>query len=214
MKPYVVQQGDTLASIVAKNGGGDPDKVWNDPSNESLRKVRPDPSILNPGDVLYIPEVKPQWLSVSPGTTNTFTARVPMQTVKLVLGGEKPLANEAYVVKGLGDDIQGTTDGNGALSVDVPLAFSSFLLELPDKNVSHRVFVGHLNPLTERSGIRQRLSNLGYGSVLAPYLVPFGISADEGLWRHLRAFQLANGLEPTGEADQATIEALNKAHGT
>jgi hypothetical protein len=214
MTPYIVRQGDSVASVLAKNGGGDPASVWNDANNADLQKLRGDPAVLCPGDVLYIPETKPAWLSVSVGTTNTFTAQVPTQTVKLVLCGEKPLANEPYVVTELGDDIQGTTDGDGALSVDVPMTASSFVLVLSRRNIAHRVLVGHLDPVSERSGIRQRLSNLGYGSTIAPILEQFGVTSEYGVEHRLRAFQLMNGLEPTGDADTATTEALRTAHGT
>jgi hypothetical protein len=213
-RPYVVRQGETLVSIVAANGAGTPDAVWNDPDNAKLKKLRRDPAVLNPGDVLFLPEPKHTWLTASVGTTNPFTAKVTTQPVKLILGGANPLAGEPYVVQGLGDDIQGSTGGDGSLQVDVPLRLDSFLLVLPKRGVVHRILVGHLDPETESSGVGQRLSNLGYVSTLAPLLVPLGETVDAASDHHVRLFQLGNGIAPSGDADDATVDALRKAHGT
>ncbi|HZU84674.1 MAG TPA: peptidoglycan-binding domain-containing protein [Polyangiaceae bacterium] len=210
MKPYVVRQGETVASIVAVTGG-DPGGVWNDPSNDELRKLRGDPAVLCPGDVLQVPDTKPAWSPVAVGGTTTFKARIPTQPLKLVLRG---LPGEAYVIHGAGDDVKGTTDADGTLSVDVPVTCASLVLELPDRGISQRVLVGHLDPISEPSGVRQRLQNLGYGSRLAPLLERFGVTSDYGDARMVRVFQLTSGIEPTGEADPATIDALRTAHGT
>ncbi len=213
MQTYVVRQGETVASIVARNGGGDPDAVWKHSNNAALRELRGDPAILCPGDRLYLPDGKPSWLKVSVGSTNTFKATVPVQTVKIVVVGDKPLASQPYVIHGLGDDIPGTTDGSGSLSVDVPITASSFALELTQLKVTQEVLVGHLDPIDEPSGVFQRLANLGYASRLAPILEAFGLSPQGLVEQQIRIFQITNGISPTGEADQATIDALKKAHG-
>lgn len=212
MQPHVVRQGETVASIVAKSGAGNPDSVWNDDKNKALRELRGDPAILCPGDRLYLPGTKRKWLPVSVGTKNAFKATVPVQTVKIVLRGDKPLASEPYVVHGLGDDISGTTDANGMLSVDVPLTAPSFVLELTQRKTTQKVLVGHLDPITEPSGLRQRLANRGYVSHLGPILESFGIPPQR-LEHQLRVFQMVSGLEPTGEVDDKTTDALKKAHG-
>lgn len=50
MTPYIVQQGDYLAKLAFVHGF-EPDEVWNDPKNADLKKLRPDPNVLAPGDV-------------------------------------------------------------------------------------------------------------------------------------------------------------------
>jgi hypothetical protein len=180
VRPYVVMQGDTVASIVLPMGG-DRDAVWNDPKNDKLRAQRSDPAVLCAGDILYIPDEAAPSHEVAAGSTNTFTSPVATQTVKLVLGGAQPLANAGYVVHGLGDDIPGTTGSDGSLSVDVPVNVDTFVIELPDQQVSYQVLVGHLDPVTEESGVRQRLSNLGYGSPLFDLLGDLGVQADASL---------------------------------
>lgn len=215
MKPHVVRQGETVASIVARNGGKSTDAaaVWNDAKNKELRDLRQDPAVLFPGDVLFIPEPKKTWLPASVGSTNSYQVTVPTQTVKIAIGADKPLAGEPYVVHGLGDDIPGTTDGSGMVTVEVPVNRPSFILELTNQGYSYRVMVGHLDPVTEPSGVRQRLSNLGYASILAQ-----GVFGSSGHGIGLLAFQVANGKPLSGggteEVDDETATALQKAHGT
>jgi hypothetical protein len=215
MMPYIVRQGDTVASIVARRAVGvDPNSVWTHPTNKALHDRRSDPSILSPGDVLYLPDAARDWRSLHVGTTNAFTAIVVTQPVSIVLGGEEPLANEPYLARILGLDVRGTTGPDGSLAIDVPIHCNSFVLELLNRGTAHTVLVGHLDPHTEPSGVRQRLSNLGYGSLIALHLPALGIDQVSCDRLHLLSFQLAQGLPATGDLDPATSDALNKAHGT
>ena len=61
--PYVVRQGDHLRSI-AFSRGLDPDAVWQGDANSTLRKQRPNPDLLAPGDVLFLPVVEREWIAV------------------------------------------------------------------------------------------------------------------------------------------------------
>jgi hypothetical protein len=203
-------QGDTVASIVLPLGA-DPDAVWSDPKNDRLRAERSDPAVLCAGDILYIPDDDPPSHTAAAGSTNTFTSLVATQTVRIVLGGGQPVANTAYVVHGLGDDVTGTTGADGSLSIDVPVNIDTFVLELPDQQATYQVLVGHLDPVTQDSGVRQRLSNLGYGSPLFDLLGDLGIEADAALV--IRLFQISNGLNVSGEPDADTVAAIQKAHG-
>jgi hypothetical protein len=211
MRPYVVQQGDTVASVVVPMGA-DPDTVWSDPKNDDLRAQRSDPAVLCPGDILYVPDDGPPSHPMAVGATNSFSTPGATQTVKLVLGPDAPLANAAYVVHGLGDDIPGTTGGDGSLSVDVPIGMDTFTLELTDQQITYQVLVGHLDPVSEDSGVRQRLSNLGYGCPMFELLGELGMDVDPSL--AIRCFQIDKGLNVTGEADDDTTAAIQKAHGT
>jgi hypothetical protein len=195
--------------------GADPDAVWSDPKNERLRKQRNDPAVLCPGDVLYVPDDDPPPRTVTAGSTNRFKARTGKQTVKLVLGAGTKLANAACVVRGLGADIHTTTGSDGSLSVPVPLDVDTFTLELTERKTTYRVRVGHLDPVSEDSGVRQRLSNLGYGTPLFDLLGAHGVDLDPSFAVSLFVcvFQMANGLAVSGEVDEGTRAALQNAHG-
>ena len=59
--------------------------------------------------------------------------------------------------------------------------------------------------LNEASGVRMRLDNLGH-------YTPFLDDAEGALAAAVSSFQKASGIEPTGVVDDATRDALAKAH--
>ena len=120
----------------------------------------------------------------------------------------KELAYKLFVD---GETIEGTTDGDGYVDCEIPPKASVGRLVLapgtPDET-EVRVQLGHLDPVDEVSGVKQRLRNLCFDC---------GDHGDEEtpeLGAALRAFQSKHGLEPTGELDDKTRAELKKAHGT
>jgi hypothetical protein len=209
MKPYVVRQRDYLAKI-AHQLGFDLDAVWADPKNGELQGKR-DPHMLQPGDILYVPEASPRPdLSVSQGDSHDFQAHVPEIVVNLVMrDGEGPIADEPFVVEGLGDPIEGTTDADGALSFTATVLVREVRLVLKKRNLAYPVIIGDMDPLAETSGARKRLEHLGYRDPDADEE-----GGDQELCPAvLQAFQAAHGLPTTGELDEATLGALKDAHG-
>ena len=53
---YTVQQGECLSSIARKCGFPDYATLYRDPENAAFRKKRPNPNVICPGDVLFIPD--------------------------------------------------------------------------------------------------------------------------------------------------------------
>lgn len=209
LQPLVIRQGDHLDGIAARLGF-DAEAVWNDPKNAALRKLRQDPAVLCPGDVLYVPPTKRRFLPVVIGTTNSFTATlvtVPLHVVFRTRDGQ-PLANEPYVIDGLPTAVQGTTDGQGTVLEQVPATTGQCRLTLTKTNVVYTVLLGHLDPVTERSGAKQRLGHLGFHCTWLDAFRPMPLDVA------VRAFQSANSIEPTGKIDDATATALQSAHGT
>jgi len=106
----------------------------------------------------------------------------------------EPLANLPYRLTVGGRTIEGRTDGEGRLREDIDARATRVVLELePDTPQARRfdVAVGYLDPPDEPSGLRQRLSNLGFPS-------------HDDLSLVVEGYQKARGLEPTGELDDAT----------
>ena len=68
--------------------------------------------------------------------------------------------------------------------------------------------LGHLDPITSLSGVADRLNNLAY------YNGPRSTEMTSALQEALRAFQKANNLQESGEADQATRDKLTQIHGS
>ena len=206
-RPYVVRQGDHVPGLAGRFGF-DPDDVWNHAKNADLKKARGDDRhVLLPGDVLYIPDEKPQWLPVTLGSTNAF--KVPSNLVSVVvqfMEGGQPLAGEAYVVDGAEID-PGSLDGQGFFRAQVPARVASIIVHFPGRNEEYTVKVGHLDPPDSLSGIRMRLGALGiYGRT--------SCSDGEGdLTFGLRQFQRAQGLDITGDLDDATTSKLTEVFG-
>lgn len=208
LKPYVVQQGDTLTKLSSMRSfiAGE---VWEDEKNADLRKRRPDMDVLAPGDVIYLPDPQKSWLPIAKGATNRYVATVPKVTVHVVLQDEdgKPLSDTPCVIRGLGDPIARRTEADGGLSIEVPVLAREIAVELPDRGLVYPVRVGDLDPIEERSGVAMRLVHLGY--------LP-GLDAGDpaAVERAIAAFQSAQGIEPTGALDDATRAALETAHGS
>jgi hypothetical protein len=214
MKPYVVKQGDYLNKL-AHRLCFDADEVWNDPANAELKDQRGKGDILKPGDILFVPDEPPKTNPFTAESSNEYVAKVPTITVELILeqGGE-PLADEPYRVEGIGDDEQKQADGEGTVSFEVPVHVREVLLELVERGQKMRVCVGELDPVSDASGARMRLTNLGYCPKSFAGADQYEAHDDGLLHAALRSFQAAQGLESTGELDDATQQALLDAHGS
>jgi hypothetical protein len=210
MKPYIVKQGDYLDKI-AHALGFDSDKVWDDPRNADLKNKR-DPNLLHPGDILYVPETEPHWLVLKAGTVNRYVARIPKTTVKLGFKNRKgPLANEPYVVQGLGAPLEGTTDGEGRVVLEVPVHVRECQVVFAGQGVIYPVQVGDMDPIDEPTGVRKRLQHLGYGRADGDDEQTDDDAAVKDRLAIL-AFQHDHGLMATGIADDATRAVLANAH--
>lgn len=211
MTPYVVKQGDYLAKI-AHAHGFDPDTVWNDPKNAELKETRA-PNLLHPGDILYVPAREPQWLPLHQGTNNVYVAKVPQTKVRLVFNDfDKPRANEPYRVLGLGEPKEGTTDGEGAVEIQVPVHIREVQIHFPQTQVTYPVHIGDMDPIDESTGVRKRLGHLGYYQEPSPGAGQN--DAEENERAAIFAFQRDNALPTTGTLDDATKAKLLEKHGS
>lgn len=219
MRALLVRQGDHLAALAARHGF-DADGVWNHEENRELREQRGDGRVLAAGDVLHVPEAEGQDLPYSAKSTNRYRATVEMTQLRFRLrrGGAQVLANEPYRVTGMHQPIEGSSDGDGQVEIEVPAHQRELYLELPDRGEVMAIGVGQLEPIEERRGLRSRLTNLGY-------LIPMEMIHPIGAWAQggeeieretaeaLRAFQHDHELEPSGELNDETRRALLDAHG-
>jgi Putative peptidoglycan binding domain len=220
-QPYVIRASDYLTAI-AYARGLKPDEIWQNPDNAGLRELRGNPEMLAPGDVLYLPAVKPKWLPVSVGSTNTFVASPPKVEVHVVLKGAdgKPFAGSTVHLDPQVTDDDPTTDGDGLLKVLVPVTVKVLTATVGDDGASFQIRVGNLDPHDVPSGTLSRLRQLGYvgdeSRLLAmdrPYLG--GIDAnDTALTRAVSAFQTENGGDVTGELDDDLCDQIRDEHGS
>ncbi|MGK3963819.1 peptidoglycan-binding protein [Sorangium sp. So ce118] len=121
---------------------------------------------------------------------------------------DEPRAGVAYVLEIEGASIRGETDSDGRIACDIPPNARTARLILEPETPRETILplaLGHLDPLEEVSGVKQRLANLTFGC---------GEGDDETpeLAAALRAFQEKHGLSVTGEVDQATRDKLREVH--
>lgn len=220
MRPYVVRQGDYLVKLAFVHGF-DAEEVWNDAKNDEIRERRGDHNILAPGDIVYLPVKAKEALPIVKGTTNKYTAKVPKVPLRLFFRtGFTRLANSRYMIEGDASPNEGFTDAEGLLELSVSVDATELCVVFPDLDQHFELFVGHMDPVSEPSGVRARLTHLGY--LLRPSAEYVGITeqdtieVDDDVWltSALRAFQKNQSLLVTGVADEETCLALIKAHGS
>lgn len=209
MEPYIVRQGDTLASI-AHAFGFDPDPVWNDDKNADLRKLRPNPNILFPTDVLYIPDqaekdTAPQ--DIKTGTTNSFVADAPPTTINIRFL-DPTLASQPCTIAELEQLTGLTTTEDGSLSFSAPVTLDTATVTFTGSGATWTIRIGHLDPINTLAGIYQRLQGLGH--------LPDDVEWDESFRGRLvsalgalRASQQTAADAGGGAGDQATSSPLD-----
>ncbi len=225
-KPYVVQPRDTVLTIALMHEV-EVDQIVDHEKNAPVFEERErDPHMLAPGEILYIPPPEPPTASVSPQATNRFVAKVPMVHLHLCFHSEKgALANEEFRIDGPAElltearenpdePLEGQLDGEGKLSLKVPALTSSFVIEFPERNVEHEVWVGGLDPTDQRTGLGARLLHLGYLPIDQKLKDPYYFETETAERATLKGFQEAFSLEPTGFADGRTKEKLIEKHGS
>jgi hypothetical protein len=205
---YVVKPGDCMQSIAFEQGFPW-ETLWDLPANAELKSDR-QPNVLLPGDRVTIPNLQP---FEKPGCPTDQTHQFVLQGSKTQLhlrfldDGRQPRAGIKYALTVDGQKYNGTLDGNGSLTQSIPANASLGSIQLltdPDPE-TYPLDFGHLDPDESQTGIRGRLNNLGYTCS------PDG-SMDADLQSALMKFQAANNLPTTGQADDATCQAMQEEH--
>ncbi|MFO0653353.1 MAG: peptidoglycan-binding protein [Polyangiales bacterium] len=210
VRPYIVRQGDYVAKIAAQLGCSE-DEIWSHEKNKELRESGRTKGVLAPGDVLYVPDVAVKRPAVAIQSGNPFGGNVPRVSVRLIFAERgEPRSKKKYRVWCSGEKREGTTDDGGALSVDVPVTAAMIRVEFEDPFASYPVWIGHVDPSTEQSGVVVRLRQLGYlpgGGALPD-------DDDASTTDAVKAFQRDRRLDVTGELDEATRSEIEKAFGS
>lgn len=214
MKPYVIKQGDYLTKL-AHLLGFNAQTVWNDGKNAELKELRKDPTMLQAGDILFVPDEPKKKLPLKHEEENKYVATVPKISVSVVVADDdEPVADEVYVVEGLGDDEERTTDKEGTVTFEVPVHVREVTVRFKERELAFRIGVGELDPIDTDSGVRMRLTQLGfYGPQLAGE-DEYVERDDAQLAAGIAAFQASQGIDVTGTLDDATKDALIEAHGS
>jgi putative peptidoglycan binding protein len=209
---HVVQQGECLSRIACRYGLKDAKSLHDHPDNAELKKKRPNPNVLRPGDVVRVPQARVKRVDAATEQTHRFRLTAPQKElrVKLLDASGAPLKGEPYEFE-IGDrSVEGRTDGEGTVTTRVADHEHEGRLKVADRLLVLRF--GHLNPVQpddgDWSGVRARLENLGYD-----------VGEDDASWRRRRRsalalFQHDHDLEIDGEPSQETLAKLEEAHGS
>ena len=234
-KEHKVRQGECISSIADKYGLFW-EKIWDHSKNSELKNKREDPNTLYPGDVVFVPDKEKKDEYGATEQRHRFRMKgVPAKLILRVMeepppeeietpedSPEEPEAEEKvledrpreglpYVVEVDGDLTNGTTDDEGMIEITIPPnAKRGRLILDPGTQNEHIVplKLGGLNPLSQISGVKQRLANLGFDC---------GDQTDmetPALRAALGAFQEKHGMKVTGDIDQTTRDKLFEIHGS
>lgn len=193
-------------------GFEDPSTIYQDAKNADLRRLRPNPNLLYPGDKVVIPAHDLTSFTLATGQRHTVVVTVPKRKVRVrVLGADrKPLANLPFKLDIGERAYQGQSDGDGVVEKMIPAEIEAATLYIGDMTLP--LLLGHLNPHegTDDDGtsaVQARLKNLGYNpGRIDGCLGPRTRAA-------IKRFQADQDLDVTGEPDDATIAALLDEHG-
>ena len=202
-----INLGDSIPSL-AKDAGHFWPTVRDHPANAELKALRKNPNVLNPGDEVFIPEIEVVEKSKSSDQKHKFKLKGEKLKYKLRLMrlGEPRKGEKYTLILDSGKSIEGSTDGDGNLEQEIPAETKSARLLLDGGKEEKFLRIGHLNPISEISGIQQRLNNLGYQAG------PEDGAMNDQLRKALSAFQGRYGLKQTGEPDDATRAKLEAIH--
>ena len=185
--------------------------VWDHPNNDSLKHLRKNQNILNAGDRIFLPALRLKHQSGATEKRHRFKLKgVPekLNVQFLDLQG-KPFASKPYKLKIDGRATRGSLDGDGWLRVPIPPNASHAHIEVGDAGecASVDMDIGHLDPLSELTGVQARLRNLGL------YDGPLDAQPSENLDHAVAEFRSQNGLQPGTEIDDTFRDKLKSIHG-
>jgi N-acetylmuramoyl-L-alanine amidase len=212
MGNYTVKDGETIASIADRYGLASWKRIYDHPDNAGFRQKRPNPNLVYPGDIIFVPDQETITYDKPADQEHKFTLKRPKQWLRIKVEDydTQPLAHEKYKLK-VGDrSYEGTTDGTGLLEIEIDVQAASGRLTIGEHRFD--LSIGDLNPIQQTpdggvSGVQGRLRNLGY---------PTG--AIDGLMgpktsQAIRYFQADEALPVTGEMDSATRKCLIQRYG-
>ena len=200
---HTIKQGECILSI-SEEKGFLWKTIWEHGENTELRRLRKDPNVLAPGDELCIPDKEIKEASGATEQRHSFRKKgVPGKIKIRLLLDEEPRANERYVLDVDGLTVkQGMTDEGGFVEAFVPAGAQSGRITVGDhiRTDIYNLRFGTVDPIDTDEGIKGRLRNLG-------------CDVNEDFEAAVGGFQKKEGLEVSGQVDDATRQKLKERFG-
>jgi N-acetylmuramoyl-L-alanine amidase len=210
MKRHQVKQGDCISSIAEENGFFW-ETVWNHPENKELKKLREDPNILFPGDIVFVPDIRVKEVSESTNQVHKFQVKnSPAQFHLRILKDGEPRFDEPFTLFIDGEEKKSgniASDGNISISIPPEAKEGRIIIGEREKQEIYDLNLGFLDPIDTISGVKARLNNIGFdcGKI--------NNQMDEKTIESISNFQsYIRHPKPSGELDDQTRKALQNLH--
>ena len=217
-RAHIVEQGDCISKI-AFEMGYTWKQIWNHSENRQLKRLRKDPNVLMPGDVVVLPDKKKKDKKKATGSKHGFQRNKDQSKLKirLLVDGE-PIKNKtcSFFESGTERLRMGRTNADGVVEIEGESEFpvlskatyAALRVGEEPNSTLYEFNIGYLNPHDDTTGVQQRLNNLGYncGAVDG--------NVGERLESAIRWFQRSNEMEDNGEIDKKFQKKLKDIHGS
>jgi N-acetylmuramoyl-L-alanine amidase len=205
---HVVDRGECLSSIAQLHGFLDWRTLYQDPHNDALRALRPNPNLLVRGDKVYIPDKEPRVEEAATGARTVFQATAAPTRLRIAYEGSLP---NDYELRVGGRSFTGTVAPGGLIDHPIPPEATEAELVLrpqgaPELEDRWSLLLGELEPIETIGGVQARLDNLGFACPVSGVL-------DAETEAALAAYQRFRGLSRAdGALDDATRADLRAFH--
>ena len=161
MPYHNVKQGDCFLSVASAYGMAW-EYIWNHTNNSELRKRRGNPTILLPGDQVFIPDMDSKEVGSVTNQTHRFRKKdTPALLILRLKRNGKIFDSKPYTLIIDGETFEGETDSDGRIDMAIPPDANRGQLLLSTGSESYDLVLGGLDPVDEVSGVQARLHNLG-----------------------------------------------------
>ena len=212
---HIVQQGECLSSIAYDYKLSSWQVIYDDPHNAAFKAKRPNPNVIYAGDELYIPDPGAHQEGLPTDQQHVFVVTFPPTFLNIRIKDQDdiPVTGANYEVVLDAITLTGATDDDGWIRSQIPAWAELGTLRVwpnpedPDTIIEWQAKLGHLNPMETVSGIKGRLTNLGY---------PCGDvddeTEDDDYTNAVIQFQTDYNLTVDGIVGPQTRGALQKEH--
>src|SRR5262249_20182755 len=120
MPIHIVKPGEHLARIAAKFGFQNTRAIWNNPNNAALKAKRENPSVLAPGDEVFIPDKDESSVKVPTDKRHTFQVALEKLFLRLrIRSVDKDLVKKTDYVLAVGKEIPNNTRETGIVDEEI-----------------------------------------------------------------------------------------------